>query len=540
MQVSDSTTTTGDGGARRPRTIILCFDGTSNQYDGNNTNVVNFFSLLKKNDFSEQLCYYQPGIGTYFNPGVVSPIFQWIAKIADEAFAWYLNEHVMDGYRFLMNNYCEGDKICLFGFSRGAYTARGLAGMLHKVGLLPKDNDAQVPFAYKLYARTDAEGMQLCAGFKQTFCQNVRIEFVGVWETVASVGVVVGKALPFTTSNTTIKTFRHALSLDEHRAKFQPNLYHRPAPNAQGAAKDPEHASPPISASATFATSQASLLKAKGGKAGKVGSVRSLKMLFMGGRQGVNGKGKGKDVESGEGERKERLNGDGNGEATDPAAPDDPDCNSTDIIDGGTDVKEVWFAGVHSDVGGGAVSNATKQSLADITLRWMVREVMMAQCGVQFDNEALRRLDIPEFAMAIPAAASQPRVTKQATLGLDHKKEVTLSVPGTTATPPNPADGEGAGQTKLDLIDAVQSEHDELGWKGKWAWWLLEIIPTSYAWQDKDGVWHKNWCIHFGKGRSIPDPNPQFHVTVKERMDDAKLKYKPRASWTGNPVYVED
>lgn len=93
------------------------------------------YGLLKKdNDFTEQLCYYQAGLGTWFNPGVVTPMFRWGAKILDEAFAWYLDTHVMDGYRFIMNNWKIGDKICLFGFSRGAYTARALAGALHKVG----------------------------------------------------------------------------------------------------------------------------------------------------------------------------------------------------------------------------------------------------------------------------------------------------------------------------------------------------------------------------------------------------------------------
>ncbi len=57
----------------------------------------------------------------------------------------YLDAHVMGGYNFLMANYRVGDKICLFGFSRGAYTARALAGMLTKIGLLPRDNIEQVP-----------------------------------------------------------------------------------------------------------------------------------------------------------------------------------------------------------------------------------------------------------------------------------------------------------------------------------------------------------------------------------------------------------
>lgn len=74
-----------------------------------------------------------------------------------------------------------GDKICIFGFSRGAYTARSLAGMLHKVGLLPADNHQQVPFAYKMFTRCDKTGWKQSVAFKKAFSINVDIEFVGVW-----------------------------------------------------------------------------------------------------------------------------------------------------------------------------------------------------------------------------------------------------------------------------------------------------------------------------------------------------------------------
>jgi len=212
-----------------PRTLVLCFDGTAGKYDAENTNVVRLFALLKKDDV-EQLTFYQAGIGTWFKPGIVSPMFERSAKILDEAFAWYLSAHVIDGYRFLMDNHRASDKICIFGFSRGAYTARALAGFLYKVGLLPRGNQSQVSFAYKMYKRTDAEGLKLCAGFKQTYCRPVTVEFMGVWETVCSVGVLWSRALPFTNSNNAIKTFRHALSLDEHRTKFRPKYYHRTPP----------------------------------------------------------------------------------------------------------------------------------------------------------------------------------------------------------------------------------------------------------------------------------------------------------------------
>lgn len=111
--------------------------------------------------------------------------------------------------------------------------------MLHKVGLLPPDNWQQVPFTYNIYTETDAFGWEQSTDFKQTFCIEVQIEFIGVWsvryallhfeihptarlrrDTVNSVGLI-PRHLPFTTSNNNVRTFRHAVSLDERRAKFK-------------------------------------------------------------------------------------------------------------------------------------------------------------------------------------------------------------------------------------------------------------------------------------------------------------------------------
>lgn len=78
------------------------------------------------------------------------------------------------------------------GFSRGAYTARALAGMLHKIGLLPSDNQEQVTFAYKLYARTDPIGVELAKGFKKSFCTDVSINFVGLWCARLSASLPIG------------------------------------------------------------------------------------------------------------------------------------------------------------------------------------------------------------------------------------------------------------------------------------------------------------------------------------------------------------
>jgi uncharacterized protein (DUF2235 family) len=167
------------------------------------------------------LCVRKAGIGTYFAPGVIQPIFRWVAKLLDEAVAWYLYQHVIDGYTFLMQNYNVGDRVCLFG-SSGPYggsdgrlvtdcdfVARFLSWRIHgqspcgdaeqgmnryytylsltltrlavQVGLLSKDNTDQIPFAYKLYKSSSSSNDVLARGFKETFCRPVPIDFVGVW-----------------------------------------------------------------------------------------------------------------------------------------------------------------------------------------------------------------------------------------------------------------------------------------------------------------------------------------------------------------------
>ncbi|KAI6154269.1 hypothetical protein BKA82DRAFT_1006214 [Pisolithus tinctorius] len=193
--------------AHTHRTLVLCFDGTYNQFHEDNSNVVQLFDMLKKDDPSQQVVYYQAGM----------PL---TVKGKD------LDAHILDEV---------GNRICLFGFSTGAYTARALAGMLHKVGLLPRCNHQHLLFAYKMYRKDDEEGWKQSTALKKGFSIDVDVEFVGVWDTVKSVGII-PRRLPFTRSNTMIRYFRHALALDEHRVRFEPNIYNRStaAENALG------------------------------------------------------------------------------------------------------------------------------------------------------------------------------------------------------------------------------------------------------------------------------------------------------------------
>ncbi|KAL9107017.1 MAG: hypothetical protein Q9227_008053 [Pyrenula ochraceoflavens] len=152
--------------------LILCFDGTGNSFQGNpsDTNIVKLLDMFNRSA-PDQMHYYQPGIGTYTTDG--SSVNQTyfgqfkskISKTLDSGLATSFDAHVIAGYRFLMRYYNTGDKIYLFGFSRGAFTARFLARMVSHVGLLSMGNEEMVPFAYKVYQ--DYEMSKACDGNAQ-------------------------------------------------------------------------------------------------------------------------------------------------------------------------------------------------------------------------------------------------------------------------------------------------------------------------------------------------------------------------------------
>ncbi|CCM03505.1 uncharacterized protein FIBRA_05639 [Fibroporia radiculosa] len=487
--------TSSDGTEMQPRTLVLCFDGTADQYAGQNTNVVKLYSTLKKDD-SEQLCYYQPGIGTYVNPGAVSPLFQWGAKVIDQGVAWYLDAHVRGGYQFLMQNYRLGDKICLFGFSRGAYTARALAGMLHKVGLLPRHNYEQIPFAYKLYKRTGAKNAALAAGFKQTFCRAVPIEFVGVWDTVASVGTLISRTLPFIANNTGIKTFRHALALDEHRSKFRPSLYHSPEHFAKSRKN-------PVKGKAVPRDDENEKVEVKTVPAtlGKMRKLLKKRASIQRLSQGAEWGNISEDLAE--------LRWCGRSDTE----------KDMEKLASGTDVFEVWFAGCHCDIGGSAVPNETKLSLSDITLHWMMRQIAESQCGIVFDHDALVRARIPESVFrGMKGLSISP--------SLNDTKLHPMDASGSSTRHAGKQASNSTGMDKLDKLNAVEPMHDQL--RQIPLWWILEVLPTTYNWQEPSGLWHTSWSIHRGQGRHLP-PRPNFHVTVKERMNDKALRYRPKA-----------
>src|SRR5258706_16299969 len=117
------------------KNIVICCDGTSNEFAKDTTNVVKLFYTLVL-DPSVQIAYYHPGLGTMEPPGALTNIGRRITRLLGLAFGYGLPADIRDAYVFLMDNFEEGDRVFLFGFSRGAYTVRAVASLLNMYGLL--------------------------------------------------------------------------------------------------------------------------------------------------------------------------------------------------------------------------------------------------------------------------------------------------------------------------------------------------------------------------------------------------------------------
>ncbi|REJ74020.1 MAG: DUF2235 domain-containing protein [Acidobacteria bacterium] len=260
----------GDEAPRR-RKIVLCCDGTNNQLREHYSNVAKLRRLLVTDD--RQVVFYDPGVGTGAHPGLVLGPSQQLYRVLGLGVGYGFDDNLEQAYTFLMEHYEEGDEIYLFGFSRGAYTARVLAGWLKRCGLLHRGNQSLVPYARRLYAQKRHVAAQRFA--KSFSSRQVEVAFLGLWDTVSSVGFALNQTFLDTRTNRIVRRVRHALAIDERRAFFRPNRW-TPTP---------------------------------------------------GPRQ---------------------------------------------------DVREVWFAGCHSDVGGGHPEERPHSGLSKIALRWMIEEAVAA------------------------------------------------------------------------------------------------------------------------------------------------------------------
>lgn len=226
-----------------PRQLILLCDGTNNNLTGGyaDTNVVKLCELLRAaSPDGRRLLHYDPGVG---HAGALPGATGWdrlkrrMERLAGLAFGGGVYENMAESYLFLMRNYQPGDQIFILGFSRGAFTARSIAGLVNQFGVLQPHMESMLPTLLHVYfadrgdrRRWDQISSQAARLFTEEREREVDIEFVGVWDTVASVGMwpfgAKFSALPKPEGKSFIHV-RQALALDEHRHQFMPRLYAR-------------------------------------------------------------------------------------------------------------------------------------------------------------------------------------------------------------------------------------------------------------------------------------------------------------------------
>ncbi len=240
------------------RIAIFC-DGTWNRSDAPHpTNVVRMAQAVKLTaaDGRSQQVFYVMGVGTGRGSNAVA---RWADRMLGGALGWGLTENIEDAYRALVFCYEPGDELFIFGFSRGAYTARSLAGLIRSCGIPPRENVHRVGEALARYrARTpqtkpnDPESFLFRAEFapytatsqeewnwrqatRPGMCHLLTIHYLGVWDTVGALGVpgfwmaapLVNRQYQFHDADLSrsVLSARHAVAIDERRKTFPPTLW---------------------------------------------------------------------------------------------------------------------------------------------------------------------------------------------------------------------------------------------------------------------------------------------------------------------------
>jgi hypothetical protein len=219
-----------------PKKLIICADGTWNDEDRTRTNVAKVHRALKTwhaEGVDQWVCYVS-GVGTTLGEA-----------ISGGAFGYGLSRNILQGYYFLVDNYQPGDQLYFFGFSRGAYTVRSLAGFIRNSGLLKKEHRDRTDEAWKLYrSRSKKTGPResMAQQFRATYSYEPVITFIGVWDTVGSLGIpsaslrLVGLLFGLfgydwqfhdPQLSTKVKHAYHALSIHERRSTFVPTLWEK-------------------------------------------------------------------------------------------------------------------------------------------------------------------------------------------------------------------------------------------------------------------------------------------------------------------------
>jgi hypothetical protein len=215
--------------ANQPKRLIVCLDGTWNSPDnGHATNVVKIMRAIAPVDERgvPQIAFYDAGVGA--DGGRID-------RVVDGVTGRGLEQNVRDGYRLLAHNWLPGDEIYVFGFSRGAFTARSLCGFIDLFGLLPKRDMHRLGDAWALYQQPERQRDAAACGRVRALARPVRIKCLGVWDTVGALGVP-GQTLQWANRkhrfhdaelSEIVECAFHALAIDEKRGPFGPVLWQK-------------------------------------------------------------------------------------------------------------------------------------------------------------------------------------------------------------------------------------------------------------------------------------------------------------------------
>ncbi|BEI83355.1 hypothetical protein CcaverHIS002_0312230 [Cutaneotrichosporon cavernicola] len=503
-----------DPGQRKRRNIVLLLDGTGKEFGDMNSNLIKLHTVLQADE--DQLIYYSSGLGTVLpsSTGSWATVRRQAAMAIDLALAWNFDDFVCDAYAYLMDYYTPGDHVFIFGYSRGAYVARALAGMIQKVGLLPRGNRRSVQAAYRVYtSHTSVRGERPGidpdhpgALYRRIFglSRPVIIEFLGAWDTVSSLGGIGLPRLPFAGGVQAVRFFRQALALDERRIRFTPEYRHadraeiahwRAVQSAKSAVSEAEQAGDAKRISET----EAALAEAR---AARDKEYPSRSWTFDNQRV------------------KERQ-------------------------------EELWFMGAHSDVGGGRDLNGDP-SLSNIPFRWILREAV--DCGLLISATGVRYLRATGLPIDLPTirehcAIDDPPTpaTMRCLADLDAIVSAQLKHPQVEQDRMEEMEALRAQipQSELRKIVNIDAERDacatptadllcEQRSSLQWLWWLLEFIPLKtrrYSAQPDADDGGSKWTINCGRPRQMVN-GQRVHVSVLHRMnvpESEAPRYRPSA-----------
>ncbi|SFT75295.1 DUF2235 domain-containing protein [Sedimentitalea nanhaiensis] len=213
------------------RKLIVCLDGTGNEVEKHESNILRLYKCLKHDE--NQLVYYEPGVGTLSTRPFARTLFQTPKRILGLMVGLGLESNVLRAYEFLCRNYREGDRLYFFGYSRGAYTARVLAGFLNDFGLVAPHELHLIGPVFRAYRRLRNDGPReqfepLRISEQFFHIRRVPIRFLGLFDTVSSLIRIkpqMGTFIEYGThssvdENPSVRAVRHALSIDERRRFF--------------------------------------------------------------------------------------------------------------------------------------------------------------------------------------------------------------------------------------------------------------------------------------------------------------------------------